>query len=202
MLIDWAFCTTVPLEVLLAPPGLPQSRDQLDESLIRMFQDGFKLSSQMDPVNEEEALISTNAARSLEGGQSIWPFIRLAGFDSTDDYRLLCQLWNTVHRSDGSCLASYLSSRRASSQDWHIYEMIHDDDEPAEEISRKERAYFGSNNFELAIARKLTFVSDWNAQYLLSSQECIRGPGQLFMADERLWRWVLEFKKEYQALYL
>lgn len=156
----------------------------------------------MAPGNEEEALISTNAARLLEGGQFIWPFIRLTGFDSIVDYRLLCELWNRIHRSDGSCLGTYLSSRRASSQNWYVYEMIHDEDEPVEEIRRKEEAYFGNNQFDLAIARKLTFVSDWNAQYLLSSRVCIRGPGQLFMADEKLWRWLLEFQKGYQALYL
>lgn len=200
-IIDWAFCTTVPLEVLLAPPGLPQSRDQLDESLIKVFQDGFRLSSQMSPVDEEETIIASNAVHVLEDGRFIWSLIRLVGFDSTDDYRLLRCMWAKVHHSDKVSLGIYFSSRRASSQDWYVYEMIHDEDESVEEINRKEQAHFGENEFDHAIARKLTFVSDWNAQYLSSGHQCIRKPGHLFMADGKLWRWLLEFKKDYQALY-
>jgi len=41
-IIDWAFCSTVPLSILLTAPGLPQSRHELDESLLPMFEKGFR----------------------------------------------------------------------------------------------------------------------------------------------------------------
>ncbi|KAF7131125.1 hypothetical protein CNMCM5793_004112 [Aspergillus hiratsukae] len=40
-IIDWAFSSSVPDAVLLAPPGLPQSRDELSEDLVASFRDGF-----------------------------------------------------------------------------------------------------------------------------------------------------------------
>lgn len=37
-IIDWACCSSVPLAMLLAPPGLPQSRHALSEDLIKVFE--------------------------------------------------------------------------------------------------------------------------------------------------------------------
>jgi hypothetical protein len=41
-IIDWAFATTVPISLLLSPPGFPQSRHKLNDRFCLGFRDGFQ----------------------------------------------------------------------------------------------------------------------------------------------------------------
>lgn len=41
-IIDWAFCSAVPLSMLLIAPGLPQLRYEIDTSLLPAFEHGFR----------------------------------------------------------------------------------------------------------------------------------------------------------------
>ncbi len=40
-IIDWAFCFSIPLSILLTISGLPQSQYEVDVSLLPAFENGF-----------------------------------------------------------------------------------------------------------------------------------------------------------------
>jgi hypothetical protein len=59
-IIDWAFSSSVPLPILLTAPGLPQSRYEVDVSLIPAFENGFRHglyeSTQRENIESEMTL--------------------------------------------------------------------------------------------------------------------------------------------------
>lgn len=52
--------------------------------------------------------------------------------------------------------------------------------------------YFRDDILKRSIARKLTLVSQWKSQYVPSSHQSLRKNGELFVADDRLWKWILD----------
>lgn len=230
-IIDWEFCTTVPLEMLFSPPGFPQSRHQLSEQLIRKFQQGLRdavsdaalrgmggepglLSSLMmanvsftspsTPEAKDEVAIFSNSDRLLDAGRFFWPLIRLVNFDSTDDHMLLAALWERTPRSDGLSLAARFSQFRASPQYRALWSHLHRTGLTAQRIQRLEETHFffrrENREVDISIARKLTVASDWETQYARDGAG-LRDEGKLFVADAKLWKWVLKWKEEYRDLY-
>ena len=59
-LIDWTFCSAVPESRAIIPPGLPQSRDRLDEDLTRAFVQGFEPASKNTMQSEKHTSLSAN----------------------------------------------------------------------------------------------------------------------------------------------
>lgn len=58
-IIDWAFCSSVPLPALLSPPGLPQSRYALGKDLIDAFKDGYKDASSRDYPDRVQSFLTS-----------------------------------------------------------------------------------------------------------------------------------------------
>ncbi|OJD18557.1 hypothetical protein AJ78_01398 [Emergomyces pasteurianus Ep9510] len=72
-----------------------------------------------------------------------------------------------------------------------LYEEIRQEDRTAEQISCDEKNYFKNRNqLELSIARKLKLISDWSSRYGKPPSSRIRGSGDVFVADKRLWLWI------------
>ena len=56
-------------------------------------------------------------------------------------------------------------------------------------MAKFEREHFGSGVKGLALSRKLTLDSEWSSQYCESQ---IRRNGNTFIADKRLWDWLVD----------
>lgn len=231
-IIDWEFCTTVPLEMLFSPPGFPQSRHPMAEHLILKFQQGVKLAArdtglssmggesgslvEVTPANlglsspdtpeaRGEVAIVRDTDRLLAAGRFFWPLIRLVNFDSTDDHMLLFALWERIPSRDWNSLAALFSQCRTMPQNQSLWREFRRFDMSDERVRQREEKnfYLRKENGEVdqAIARKLTVVSDWKTQYTRTSGAGIRNEGELFVADKRLWKWVLKWEEEYWGLY-
>lgn len=85
-IIDWAFCSSVPLSVLLMAPGLPQSRDELETPLITAFEDGLSKS-----ISTGGTILSK--LRAFPSHRFLWLFYRLVSFDSSGDYSQFEEIW-------------------------------------------------------------------------------------------------------------
>ncbi len=156
-IIDWAFCSAVPLSILLTPPGLPQSRYELDVSLLRKFEKGFRQSlkenTQCQGVDTERA-VCWMSSRSRQ----MWLLSRILTFDTTTDYHLFKAFWDLIG-SYNQDMAEFFRSKQSSKNYISLHKELKKDDQPAERVFEMERAYFRDDVLRLAISRKLTLVS-------------------------------------------
>ena len=84
-IIDWEFCSAVPLSMLLMAPGLPQSRYEIDTSLFAAFERGFGSSLQESPQSQANPTKSI-LCRMWSNSRPMWLLSRLLSFDTTTDY--------------------------------------------------------------------------------------------------------------------
>lgn len=195
-IIDWSFCSSVPLAVLLAPPGLPQSRHALSEDLIKVFREKYKEAFRPnDPGERLPFLSSFDALTVLEGNEFSWSLIRLLTFESTDDLRLFRTLWNTVHPDYD--LESFFTSQRQLPHYVRLYEELQPEDRSISEMRRSEKDYF-RNTMDFTIARNLTVVSNWGFRYRPHLNRFRNG--KMFIANPKLWAWVLKAKQQRNIL--
>ncbi|KXG54184.1 Aminoglycoside phosphotransferase [Penicillium griseofulvum] len=190
-IIDWSFCSSVPLAVLLAPPGLPPSRHALSEDLTKAFREGYKSASRPNSLSKRQPFLSSDELTILEDSEFSWALIRLLTFDSTDDLRLFRTLWNTVH-SDCD-LETFITSRRLLPHYVRLYEEVHAEDRPFSEVQKWEKDYFG-NAIGFTIARNLTMVSNWGFRYKPHLNRFKNA--KMFIADRKLWTWVSRAKEQ------
>ncbi|OJD12882.1 hypothetical protein AJ78_06597 [Emergomyces pasteurianus Ep9510] len=187
-LIDWAFSSTVPSSVLLTVPGLPQSRDELDQPLAAAFEKGLKRVA-YDALRPEELHEYHRLCQILQCSRLMWLFSRLLCFDSIADFKLFREIWRVMdpHRN----LRQEFRLRQSFFNYRQLYEEIRQEDRTAEQISCDEKNYFKNRSqLELSIARKLTLVSDWSSRYGKPPSSRIRVNGDVFVADKRLWLWI------------
>ena len=187
-IIDWAFCSSVPLSILLTAPGLPQSRYEVDVSLLPAFENGFRSALQentpRENVENEIAL-----SRTLSCSRPTWLLFRLLNFDSTTDYHLFTALWDSIGNHDQD-ISEFFRSRQSSQQYISLHNELKEDDQTTEQVARLETEYFRDDVWRLAIARKLTLVSQWSLRYHKSLAHGLRGNGNIFVADKKLWAWI------------
>ena len=187
-IIDWAFCSSVPLSILLTAPGLPQSRYEVDVSLLPAFENGFRSALQETPsrenIEDEMALF-----RTLSCSRPTWLLSRILNFDSTTDYHLFTALWDATGNHDQD-ISEFFRSRQSSQQYISLHKELKEDDQTTEQVARVEREYFRDEVWRLAIARKLTLMSQWSLRYHQSLAHGIRGNGNIFVADKKLWAWI------------
>lgn len=202
-IIDWAFCSAVPLPILLTAPGLPQSRYEIELPLFQSFESGLRhgLKAHSDHycAENQDALCSI-----LNISRPMWLLSRFLDFDSTMDYNLLRDLWDLTCRHDRN-LAGKACIKLWSTDYVCLYNELKVDDRTEEEAAEIESRYFldggrrvtGSelhyshnNVWRRALAVKLTLVSQWNSRYHEEQIQKIRHKGNLFVADKKLWRWI------------
>ncbi len=187
-IIDWAFCSSVPLSILLTAPGLPQSRYEVDVSLLPAFENGFRYAlqenTQRENIENEMALCLL-----LSCSRPIWLLSRILNFDSTTDYHLFKALWDSTETHDQD-ISEFFRSRQLSQQYISLRNELNEDDQTIEQVARLEREYFRDDMWRQTIARKLTLVSQWSLRYHKSLAHGIRGNGNVFVADKKLWAWL------------
>ena len=191
-IIDWAFCSSVPLSMTLTAPGLPQARDEVKEQLITEFDEGFQdatydMPQRTDP--EEGALLR----RVILNSRPIWLFSRLVNFDTNRDYRVFSDLWRYMNPEKGGLLVEFRSR-----QSWDPYLQLHaevkEEDRPMEVA---ERMYFDQRSgLDLTVARKLTLVSQWSSRYCKSPSFGLRRNSVTFITDKVLWKWIDQCPEE------
>ncbi|KAI3180213.1 hypothetical protein DTO046C5_1449 [Penicillium roqueforti] len=191
-IIDWSFCSSVPLAILLAPPGLPQSRYALGKDLIKVFREGYKETSRLKCHIKRQSFLSSDALAILEDSEFSWSLIRLLTFESTDDLRLFRTLWNTVHTPDCD-LESFIISQRHLPHYVRLYEKMQVEDRPIAEI-RKWQKNYSRNTIDLTVARNLTVVSNWGVCYRPHLNRF--RSAKMFIADPKLWAWVSKAKEQ------
>lgn len=187
-IIDWAFCSSVPLSLLLTAPGLPQSRYEVDVSLLPGFENGFRYALQKS-THDGNVEIEMSLCRTLSCSRPIWLLSRILNFDSTTDFHLFKALWDSLGSRDQS-ISDFFRSRQSSQQYVLLHNELKKDDQTTEQMNRLEKEYFRDDIWRLAIARKLTLVSQWSLRYHKPSAHEIRKNGNIFVADKKLWAWI------------
>ena len=198
-IIDWAFSSTVPEAMMLTPPGLPQSRNELDEPLVVAFMSGFNAAVCAGTRPEWRGVGDQPTMEILHQSRCSWVLTRLLNFDSINDYGLFAAAWEHTYDHERE-MKSYFTKQRSSPYYVQLYKEIQADDEPLEKTQKTERDYFRGRIFQSTIARKLTLVSQWKYQYTQFRQQGFRNEGELFVTDPKLWKWILEFIKQWEIM--
>jgi len=187
-IIDWAFCSAVPLSMLLTAPGLPQSRHEVDASLFPPFEHGFRHALEKNTQRQGVGIESV-LHRMLRRSRPMWLLSRILSFDSTRDYHLFKNLWELI-RSHDQDMADFFHSKQSSKNYISLYSELKEDDQTTEQIARLERGYFHDDVWRRTISRKLTLVSQWSSRYQEPRAHGIRSNGCVFVADKKLWSWI------------
>ncbi|CAI7661057.1 unnamed protein product [Penicillium glandicola] len=195
-IIDWAFATTVPLPWLLAPPGFPQARHKLSDTVCLAFTDGFIDAAGSNKTSPAEDLSVPKAVKCVKESQFAWCLTRFLAFDSTDDLSLFRTMWQSVYPLKHR-LEPYLFSQRALPYYRNLYKQIRLEDLSERQIQKSECDLFTKHmTFDLSLARHLTMISDWGFNYDLFKLAGLRETDEIFITEDRLWRWILEFQKQ------
>jgi hypothetical protein len=141
--------------------------------------------------SSEPATFKKNALlyQMLQCSRPMWLLSRLLNFDSTMDFHLLSDLWQTIGHNYYDMLILF-KSKQSSEQYARLRDRLKEDDQPAETVAEFERQYFRKDVLGLQISRKLSLVSEWSSRYGKPFSEGIRGHGNAFVADKRLWIWI------------
>ena len=186
--IDWAFSSSVPLSILLTAPGLPQSRYEVDPSLLPAFENGFRCALR-ESTKHQNIENEMRLCQMLSCSRPLWLLFRILNFDSTGDYHLFKALWDNFGNHDQSILEFFLSKQ--SSQEYvTLRNELMEDDQSTVQMAILEREYFHDDVWRLTLARKLTLVSQWSLRYQVSRAHGIRSNSNIFVADRKLWRWI------------
>ncbi|KAJ6109131.1 Aminoglycoside phosphotransferase [Penicillium sp. IBT 16267x] len=118
-IIDWAFALSIPEFMMLATPGLPQYRDEIDSELYIPFLDGFIAAM---PGSIEERVIH-KYRETLERSQVSWRLSRLLSLDSISDYNLFATVWYFAHGLEQD-LGQYFVQQRRSPHYIRLYNDI------------------------------------------------------------------------------
>lgn len=188
-LIDWGFCSTVPLPVLLTVPGLPQARDRLEESHISAFEEGFKLAA-FDVLRDRDLDEYHLACEAIQRSRHMWFLSRLLDFASIQDFNLFREFWRLIGPTDKE-ISTEFRTRQASPYYRQLYDEMKEEEPSAERVARHERECFThERELRQSVSRKLSLVSDWRSRYEEPWPSQIRRNADIFVADRKLWRWI------------
>ncbi|KAL8771304.1 MAG: hypothetical protein Q9209_003209 [Squamulea sp. 1 TL-2023] len=196
-IIDWQFCSAVPLSMLLTAPGQPQTRYKIHDSLVSVFEDGFlhalKHNPSPQPTGMEEHL-----RRILNTSRPISLFTRFVTLDCLNDYHVFESLvfeslWQLTQPPEKD-LQDYFRSAQQSDKYIARRAEAAEDDPTAEALAKYEKDHgLEAGKVHTTIARRLTLVSEWNSRYRKEDgKRRIRRNAGVFVADWRLWKWIAD----------
>ena len=120
----------------------------------------------------------------------VWLFYRLVSFDSTGDFYLFDKIWESRNRTNLKFLTVF-RAQQSSDHYLHLHEEMKQEDEPADQVTQQDAAYFEKDMVGQTVSRKLTLVSEWTSRYRKEVSKGLRRNGNGFVADDKLWKWVL-----------
>lgn len=175
-IIDWASATTGPVTELLATPGLAGASKPPSPSLTASFRAGF---------SQESGNIKQDM---WDRAEMMWCLSRLVRLLSGQDLPLFQALYGLVYkseleiRSDSPDIGRLFHERATLPSNKLLLSKLSEDDMSEEDLKEREQdVYSGTRSERLAVARKLTLMSEMN-------------PG--FVGDRRLWRWLEDTTKD------
>ncbi|KAF5588710.1 altered inheritance of mitochondria [Fusarium pseudoanthophilum] len=175
-IIDWGSATTGPMTELLATPRLAGSSLPPSAALTAAFQAG---------LSQESPNINQDMWRKAEMN---WYLSRLVRLLSGQDLPLFQRLYDLIFKTGAenppdSRVYGWLFHQRAmTSSNKQLLSRMSEYDLTNDEMKEREINVFSGDKVErLAVARKLTLMSEMN-------------PG--FIGDRRLWRWIEEALKK------
>ncbi|KAJ5135652.1 Aminoglycoside phosphotransferase [Penicillium bovifimosum] len=189
-IIDWAFASSVPETMILEPPGLPQYRNEISSELQMSFINGFIAAI---PKSADEKKIC-KYREMLERGQVSWRLSRLLSFDSIDEYSLFTSLWHFAYGLEKD-LGQYFLQMRGSPHYIRLYKEVQQEDQPVSKIEKDENNYFRNKDLRKTIAKKLTLISEWKAQYTVTPSRLRK---DMFVTSPKLWKWIQQFVQEWE----
>lgn len=192
-IIDWAFASSIPESMLLVTPGLPQYRDEVSSELRIPFMDGFVAA--MPGAMEERSI--QRYRDSLERDQVSWKLSRLLNLDSISDYTLFATVWHFAHGPEQD-LGQYFLRQRSSPHYIQLYKEVQQEDQPLSKIEKDEKDYFRNKDLRNTIAKKLTLMSEWKAQYTSNHPPRLRK--DMFVASPKLWKWIQLFMQDWEDI--
>ncbi|KAI3072245.1 hypothetical protein CBS147353_6154 [Aspergillus niger] len=190
-IIDWVFTSSVPDSMLLVPPGLPQYGDKISPELHAAFVDGFLAAI---PGSAETSMVRRHR-ETLEQGHFYWNLSRLLGLDSIGDYNLFATVWQSTS-GPAKGIGEYFLQQRRLPRYLQLYDEVQQEDRPLWKVEGDEKDYFRNNVFKHTIAKKMTLMSEWKAEYAAEPPRRIRQ--DMFVASPNLWKWVLQFMEDWE----
>ncbi|KAI1935728.1 hypothetical protein LOZ12_004424 [Ophidiomyces ophidiicola] len=188
-IIDWAFCSSVPASILFMAPGLPMSRDELDAPLVAAFEEGLNEAMQADH-GEDSMQIYHHTPAMFPAKRIIWSFSRLISFDSIGDYYLFDNIWQLSDQNNVDFL-TFFRLKESSDHYLQLHKEMRQYDEPPDVTKKQEIELSQRDMLGLTVSRKLSLVSEWTSRYRKDDTQGIRRNGGHFVADDKLWRWIL-----------
>lgn len=188
-IIDWAFTSSVPESMLFVPPGLPQSRNEVSPELYVAFIEGFITAVLGSP----SSALRDEYRKSLERCKPFWSLTRLINLDCTGDYHLFATVWDAAYGGEKN-IGAHFEQQRSSTHYVQLYDEIKLEDRPASKVERDELSYFQDKALRKTMAKKLTLLSQWKRQYSSVHPPTVRN--DMFVADDRLWKWLMQWMQE------
>ncbi|RAK89063.1 hypothetical protein BO79DRAFT_194936 [Aspergillus costaricaensis CBS 115574] len=192
-IIDWAFASSIPESMLVAPPGLPQYRDKLSSELQTAFIDGFFAAI---PGSTEEEVVH-RCRESVGQGRLSWPLSRLLSHDTIAEYDLFADIWHST-RGFEMDIGQYFLQQRRLPRYIQLYDEVREEDQPLSKIEKDEKQYFHNKVFRHTLAKKLTFNAQWKASYTPNDPPRLRQ--DMFVASPKLWKWVQQFVQDWENM--
>lgn len=192
-IIDWGFASSVPESMLLAPPGLRQFSDEISSELYSHFINGFVAAI---PGSFEKKK-TVRYRENLDRSRLFWRFTRLLNLDSINDYNLFATVWDSTN-GQSEDLGKYFLQQRCSPHFTQLHDKVQQEDQPASKIKKDEQDYFQNQMLKNTIAKKLTFISEWETQYASANTVSLRE--KMFVADSRLWKWILRSMQDWENM--
>ncbi|KAG8409276.1 hypothetical protein J3458_019393 [Metarhizium acridum] len=173
-IIDWSSTSSGPITELLATPALGGPARPPSRSLTAAFRLAFgRRATKIGP--------QLSRSKLWQISDSMWHFSRLVRLLSRNDYEHFRQLFELVHKpsAEGEGILCLVHRRANRDENKRLVAELQEEDFTIEELQEKERLFMPptrhTNSDAIAVARKLTLMSEMN-------------PG--FLADHVLWQWV------------
>ncbi|KAL7901516.1 kinase-like domain-containing protein [Trichoderma sp. SZMC 28014] len=178
-IIDWSSASTGPIAELLMTPWLGSSTRPPSEFLTAAFRSGFGQRA-------TQRLSEIPRSKLWQISDNMWPFSRLIRLVSRNDFEHFRRLFELVYKtgSENAGILHLLHERARADENKKLLAELQADDMTAAEVQEQERMAISStrrtNSDAVAIARKLTLMSEMNPA---------------FLANHVLWQWVEEALK-------
>lgn len=172
-IIDWTSCSTVPLASLLTTPSFPQSRDDVEESLVQVFRDGFT-----SYIAQPTLCATTTDALCWDQARLSWLWTQSVNLDGTQNYHYFVELYTIVNPTldEAAVRKAFNSLRQDPAFVTKATALLVGNDLSIDEVQRQERDYFKYQNPNAeAVARRLTAEMETDENFIFRATDAVVG---------------------------